>query len=162
MNKKQFLLLLCLCIISGISLISFPPVGLISRDLPDVQAGLSGNEKIFSEAYLVPRVEVVDFKQKNMKPAYCLFQNVSISDPQKLEEYKEKVFSVVAKFNGEYVVAGENILRIEGDWDPKFLVMIAFPSMEDATKWYYSEEYKKLKELRHSSGEFNAIIMEGI
>jgi len=46
---------------------------------------------------------------QNTKPAYCIFDNVQINDSTKLEEYKNKVFSVVEKYEGKYVVAGGEI-----------------------------------------------------
>jgi len=105
---------------------------------------------------------LTSFKQNEMKPAYCLFENVKITDSTKLEEYKKNVFPIVERFGGKYIVAGGQIRNIEGDWNPQFLVMIQFPSLEQANKWYDSEDYKELKALRHSSGEFNAVIMEAL
>lgn len=99
---------------------------------------------------------------QNTKPAYCIFDNVQINDSTKLEEYKNKVFSVVEKYEGKYVVAGGEMELIEGDWKPHFIVMIKFPSYVQAKKWYDSPEYRDLKKLRHSSGKFDAIIVEGL
>ncbi|PKA83824.1 uncharacterized protein (DUF1330 family) [Ulvibacter sp. MAR_2010_11] len=95
------------------------------------------------------------------KPGYCLFDNVSIEDVNKLEEYKQKVFPIVEKYNGTYTVIGGPLRHIEGNWKPHYLVMIEFPSYELANKWYDSEEYMELKMLRHSAGQYNAVIMEG-
>ncbi len=86
-----------------------------------------------------------------MKPAYCLFQNVKITDSIKLEKYKKNVFPIVEKFGGKYLVAGDQLRNIEGDWNPQFLVMIEFPSLQQANNWYDSEDYKELK----SHFEFN-------
>lgn len=60
---------------------------------------------------------------QKMKPAYCLFDNVQITDPAKLEAYKVNVFKIVEKFGGRYVVAGGRLKKIEGSWSPHFLVM---------------------------------------
>jgi uncharacterized protein (DUF1330 family) len=94
--------------------------------------------------------------------AFCLFDNIEITDSAKLEEYKSKVFPVVASFGGKYLVAGDNINVVEGSWQPRYLVMIEFPSFEEANRWYHSEEYKELKDLRKSSGRFNGVIFEGL
>ncbi|CAM1362825.1 conserved hypothetical protein [Tenacibaculum sediminilitoris] len=105
---------------------------------------------------------MTSFKQNEMKPAYCLFENVNITDSAKLEEYKKNVFPVVEKFGGKYIVASGQIRNVEGDWNPQVLVMIQFSTFEQANKWYDSEDYKELKTLRRSSGEFNAVIMEAL
>ena len=94
--------------------------------------------------------------------AYCLFDNIEINDLTKLEEYKEKVFPVVTAFGGKYLVASNRIRIVEGSWQPNHLVMIEFPSYEQANLWYDSDEYKELKNLRHSSGTFDGIIVEGL
>jgi uncharacterized protein (DUF1330 family) len=92
------------------------------------------------------------------KKAYCLFDNINISDSNKLQEYKEKVFPVVSAFGGKYIVASDNIRVVEGSWSPRYLVMIEFPDFEKASNWYDSEEYKELKNLRQSAGVFDGII----
>ena len=94
--------------------------------------------------------------------AFCLFDNIEITDLAKLEAYKEKVFPVVAAFGGKYLVASERIRVVEGNWNPRYLVMIEFPGFEEANRWYDSEEYRELKKLRQSSGKFDGIIMEGL
>lgn len=94
--------------------------------------------------------------------AFCLFDNIEINDRAKLEEYKEKVFPVVAAFGGKYIVAGERIRVVEGNWQPRFLVMIEFPGYDEANRWYESDEYRELKTLRQSSGKFDGIIVEGL
>lgn len=94
--------------------------------------------------------------------AYCLFDNIEINDTAKLEEYKEKVFPVVSAFGGKYLVASNRIRVVEGSWEPTHLVMIEFPSYEEANRWYDSDEYRALKNLRKSSGHFDGIIFEGL
>ena len=95
-------------------------------------------------------------------PAYCLFQNLKITDPAKMQEYVEKVKPITASFGGEYVVSGGVVEVKEGDWSPAWPVMIVFPTMQRAQEWYRSEEYRPLKELRKAAGEFSAVFMEGV
>ena len=40
---------------------------------------------------------------------------------------------------------------LEGDWQPKRLVVIEFPDMEAALGWYRSEEYQELAKIRWSA-----------
>lgn len=94
--------------------------------------------------------------------AYCLFDNVAVNNPAKLEEYKNKVLPVVEKYGGKYVLLGGNTEVVEGQWKPVYPVMIEFPDMELAKKWYYSEDYKALKALRLSAVTSNGVIMEGL
>lgn len=94
--------------------------------------------------------------------AYCLFDNVEVIDPAKLEEYKARVGPVVERFGGRYVVLGGQVDLVEGDWRPSFPVMIEFPDLAQAHRWYASEEYRDLKALRLSAGRFNAVFLGGL
>lgn len=93
--------------------------------------------------------------------AYCLFDNVRVDDPAKLEQYATAVLPIVERYGGHYVLIGGKVEVVEGDWRPTFPVMIEFPSLEHAYRWYNSYEYQEYKALRQSAGEFNAVFMEG-
>jgi uncharacterized protein (DUF1330 family) len=94
--------------------------------------------------------------------AYCLFENLEITDLAQLEAYKARVAPLVQRFGGRYVVLGGNAQRVEGDWTPAYLVMIEFPDLAQATNWYHSPEYAEVKQLRLAAGRFNGVILEGI
>lgn len=94
--------------------------------------------------------------------AYCLFDNLEVNDISKLEEYKALVAPVVQQYGGRYVVLGGKVELVEGTWKPSFPVMIEFPTLEQAHRWYHSEEYRELKALRLSAGRFNAVFIEGL
>ena len=94
-------------------------------------------------------------------PAYALFQNLEITDPVKMAEYAERVRPVTESFGGRYVVRGGTVDLVEGDWRPSWPVLIEFPSLDDARRWYSSQEYQPLKKLRESAGTFSAVFIEG-
>ncbi len=94
--------------------------------------------------------------------AYCLFDNLKVTDPAALEVYKKHVGPIVAKFSGRYVVLGGQCEIVEGDWKPTYPVMIEFPRLEDARNWYQSEEYDELKTIRLNATKSNAVFIEGI
>ncbi|MBX2968461.1 MAG: DUF1330 domain-containing protein [Cyclobacteriaceae bacterium] len=93
---------------------------------------------------------------------YCLFDNVLVHDLEKLEQYKKLATPLVARYDGKYIILGGQFTVVEGSVRPTFLVMIEFPSYEKANQWYYSEEYRELKNLRFSAVDSNAIIVEGL
>jgi uncharacterized protein (DUF1330 family) len=95
-------------------------------------------------------------------PAYCLFDNVKVTDPAKLRDYKECTAPVVERYQGRYLVIGGTVDLVEGLWRPAFPVLLEFPALEQAHRWYASEEYRALKALRHSAGHFNTVFIEGL
>lgn len=94
--------------------------------------------------------------------AYCLFQNLEITDPARMQEYVTKVKPVTASFGGEYVVSGGKVDVMEGAWAPMWPVIIVFPTLAKAHEWYESEAYRPLKALRESAASFSAVFVEGI
>lgn len=95
-------------------------------------------------------------------PAYCLFQNLEITDPDRMQEYIQRVAPVTESFGGKYVASRGAVDVMEGDWQPTSPVIIVFPSLQHAHDWYNSEEYAPLKELRLSAGKFSAVFIEGM
>jgi uncharacterized protein (DUF1330 family) len=92
--------------------------------------------------------------------AYCLFDNVEVHDPTKLEQYAAAVLPIVERYDGRYVLVGGTCDVVEGRWRPTYPVMIEFPSLKHAYDWYNSEEYQELKTLRLAAGKYNAVFME--
>ena len=48
------------------------------------------------------------------------------------EEYKAKVPGLIRKHGGEYLVRGSKFTVVEGDWEPKRLVVLRFPDIAAA------------------------------
>jgi uncharacterized protein (DUF1330 family) len=94
-------------------------------------------------------------------PAYFLVDIREIKDADKMEEYKARVTPVVEKFGGRYLVIGGPFELLEGSSTPVFPVMIQFPDMDQARRWYDSEEYRELKSLRLAATVSHATLMAG-
>ena len=94
-------------------------------------------------------------------PAYFWVDIREIKDATKMEDYRRRVRMVVEKFGGRYLVIGGPFQVVEGSYQPVFPVMVEFPSLEQARRWYDSEEYRDLKELRLAATAGNAFFMAG-
>jgi len=86
---------------------------------------------------------------------------IEVTDPTTYEEYRKQVPAVVAKFGGKFIVRGGKVEPLEGNWAPKRVVALEFPSMEQAQKWYRSEDYAPLIKLRQKASRGKLIIVEG-
>jgi uncharacterized protein (DUF1330 family) len=93
-------------------------------------------------------------------PAY-LIANVNVQDAATFEEYRKQVPATITKHGGRYIVRGGTVERLEGSWNPTRLVVLEFPSMEAARRWYDSEDYRGPKALRMKSALTDAIFVEG-
>jgi len=87
--------------------------------------------------------------------------NVSVKDATGFEAYRQAVPATIAQYGGRYIVRGGKHEVLEGTWQPTRLVVLEFPSIEAGTRWYASEEYRKIKPLRlqHATGDM--VLVEG-
>ena len=62
----------------------------------------------------------------------------------------------------EYLARGGESQALEGDVEPGRVVILRFESADAARRWYYSDEYSRLREIRqaHSTGDF--VLTEGV
>ncbi len=93
-------------------------------------------------------------------PAYVIAQ-LTITDPQGFEQYRNMVPATIAKYGGKYVVRGGTMEKLEGDWEPQRLVILEFESGERAKQWWASEDYSEAKLLRQRTAQTSLIIVEG-
>ena len=93
--------------------------------------------------------------------AFFLFENLEVIDAAKLEEYKRLVPAVVEQYGGRYRVVGGNVEVLEGAPPLANLVMIEFPSVDAARRWYGSAEYRPLKAMRFAALRCNGVLVDG-
>ena len=93
--------------------------------------------------------------------AALVIVQVDVTDPEKFEKYRRQVPSVIEKYGGRYLVRGGATEAVEGSWSPPRLVVLEFPSLEQAKKWYSSADYAPLLELRKQSARTTMTFAEG-
>jgi len=92
--------------------------------------------------------------------AYVIAE-IEVTDPAGYEEYRKQVLAVVTKYGGKFIVRGGKVDAREGGWNPKRIVLVEFPSLAQAQKWYDSEEYRPLIKLRQKASKGKLILVEG-
>ncbi|HLW36619.1 MAG TPA: DUF1330 domain-containing protein [Chthoniobacterales bacterium] len=93
--------------------------------------------------------------------AAYLIVDIDIIDRVAFAEYRKAVVPLIQKYGGKYVAVGDQIETLEGDWSPKRIVMIQFPSMERAKEWFSCEEYREPCKIRKRTAKTNMILVEG-
>lgn len=91
-----------------------------------------------------------------------IIADVEINDPEKYTEYVEVVPPTIAAHGGRFLVRGGKAESLEGDWDPRRIIVLEFDSVEIAKEWWASEEYRAPKALRQSASVAKMIVVEGI
>jgi len=94
-------------------------------------------------------------------PAY-LIAEVQVTDPAAYEDYRKEVPAIIAKYGGRYLVRGGKVETKEGGWTPPRFVIVEFPSMEQARKFYDSGEYAPALAIRKKASKSRLILAEGL
>lgn len=94
-------------------------------------------------------------------PAYFVF-DIDVHDRAGMRDYLEHVPGTLAKYGGRYLVRGGQFEVIEGDWQPSRVVMLEFPNMEQAKRWYGCGEYQEMKAARLRAARTNIVLVEGV
>jgi uncharacterized protein (DUF1330 family) len=94
-------------------------------------------------------------------PAYVIIET-DIHDAEQYERYKEASPAAVASGGGRFVARGGELAVLEGEWQPSRLVILEFPDLETAERWYASEDYQEAKKLRDGAAQLNMVAVEGL
>lgn len=84
---------------------------------------------------------------------------VDIHDPEVYEEYKKLTPGSIEPYGGKFVIRGNPIQVMEGEWTHDRLVLLEFPNKEKALEWYNSESYQKAKKIRQKASSANFFIV---
>lgn len=87
--------------------------------------------------------------------------NVDVDDPVQYEGYKTMVPPTIAAYGGKFLVRGAPLHEMEGTWPRKRLVIVEFPDVESAKRWWASPEYAEAKALRQAHSSAELVIVEG-
>jgi uncharacterized protein (DUF1330 family) len=87
--------------------------------------------------------------------------DVDVHDPERYVRYRELAKPVVEAFGGKYLARAGRTETLEGDWAPTRLVILEFPSVEQAHAWLNSEEYREARALRHATATTRMVVIEG-
>src|SRR3954466_1961081 len=94
-------------------------------------------------------------------PAYLIVET-DIHDPERYERYKAASPGAVTAGGGRFLVRGGELAVLEGDWEPKRLVVLEFESLEAAKRFYDSQRYQEAKKLREGAARLRMVAVEGL
>ena len=92
--------------------------------------------------------------------AYIIVE-VDVKDPERYADYRTMVPASLAAYGGKFLIRGGQVENLEGDWEPQRFVMIQFDSVDQAKRWWDSEEYREARNLRQAISDTKMIVVEG-
>jgi len=88
--------------------------------------------------------------------------NFEILDAVTIERYRREAPATIEKYGGRYLVRGGAVEVLEGEFVPKRVTVLEFPSVERAKAWYESPEYRALAKLRQAASRGDVFIVAGV
>lgn len=80
-----------------------------------------------------------------------------------VEEYFARVPHVIVAHGGRFVARCNDVERLEGDGPPPDgTFILKFPTREDARRFWRSDEFKALRQLREAGATVDAVLVDGI
>ena len=90
-----------------------------------------------------------------------LVLDFAVRDLQGFLPYVEAIPHFIEKHGGRYVVRGESPTVMEGDWAPERMVILEFPSRENAQDFLADPAAQALFAIRHRTTVSKLVLIEG-
>ncbi len=75
--------------------------------------------------------------------------------------YISAIPSFIEKHGGRYIVRGVEPTVMEGDWSPELMVILEFPSRENAKAFLGDPDAQPLFDVRHKTTNSKLVLVEG-
>ena len=92
--------------------------------------------------------------------AYLIATIKEITDLEKIQQYREKAWPTVHKYGGESLIKPQSRHEFLEGPRAEGMVVLRFPSYEQALAWYHSEEYQAAAQIRYGIADLRVVIAE--
>ena len=93
--------------------------------------------------------------------AAYIIAEVEVRDPETYATYRTQTPGVIARYGGRFIVRGGAAESLEGEGQPARLVVLEFPDLAAARRFYNSPEYQAIIGLRQQAATSRLILVEG-
>jgi uncharacterized protein (DUF1330 family) len=93
--------------------------------------------------------------------AYVIF-DVEIRDPVRFQDFMAGVKPAIEAAGARYLARGGAHTVHEGDWEPRRIVLLEFPSIEAWETFYNGEVYQGLKSIRDECSSARLVSVVGL
>ncbi len=94
-------------------------------------------------------------------PAYAVGHLHDVTIGPDIVEYLRRIDATLEPFGGRFLLHGEPVEVLEGDWSGD-LVVIEFPDRESARAWYASPAYRRILPLRTGNSRSVVFLTDGV
>jgi uncharacterized protein (DUF1330 family) len=87
---------------------------------------------------------------------------IEVTDPVAYERYRPLAAAAIARHGGKYLVRGGATESLEGEGGVKRIVVLEFPTVEQARRFYDSPDYQDALTIRLASATGRVFIVAGV
>lgn len=91
-----------------------------------------------------------------------LIVRVNVTDTAQYQEYMKLSPGIIEQFGGKFMVRGGEKITLEGPEETGRVVLIEFPSVEQARAFYESPEYQHAISVRAGAATGQFVVVEGV
>ena len=91
-----------------------------------------------------------------------LIAKIEITDWEQYQEYMKVTPGIIAQFGGRFLSRGGEKVTLEGPEENRRVVLLEFPSLEQAQAFYHSPEYEAAKQIRARAATAQFIAIDGV
>jgi uncharacterized protein (DUF1330 family) len=83
---------------------------------------------------------------------------VDVTDPEAYSDYSRDVPATLAPYDGRFLVRGGDFSVLEGAWPSSRIVVLEFPSIEQAHAWHESPAYQAILPIRQQHAKTHFMV----
>jgi uncharacterized protein (DUF1330 family) len=88
--------------------------------------------------------------------------NIEVHDPERYKDYIKMSPASIAQYGGRFIARGGRAEALEGETPARRVVVLEFPSYEQAKTWHASPEYAEAKTLLQSIATTSMLLVESV
>jgi uncharacterized protein (DUF1330 family) len=86
---------------------------------------------------------------------------IEVTDPERYAQYMKRTPAAIAAHGGRFIVRGGEKITLEGPAENRRIVVLEFPSFEQAKTFFNSPEYQHAKSFRDGAAKASFILVDG-
>jgi uncharacterized protein (DUF1330 family) len=87
---------------------------------------------------------------------------VNVTNPDAYGEYTKRSPGAIEANGGKFIARGGAVETLEGEEETRRMVIVEFPSFEQAKVFYDSEIYRDARSYREGAAEMQFVIVDGV
>ena len=87
---------------------------------------------------------------------------IDVTDMEQYKKYTKLTPQIIDQYGGRFLTRGGRTQLLEGNIDERRMVLLEFPTYEDAQAFYNSPEYQSAMKLREGAANGIFMALEGV